>query len=197
MMIFWRRALVMFSIPKTGSHSYIEHLQDQADVVFRHPQQLKHMGLTKFTSKIRPLFQQVGKPLDHFAYFREPVDWVWSWYRYRTRPEIRDRDASTHGISFDQFVDAVVADAPPPFALIGRQSHLVTSNAAPFVIDHIFRYDNATQANEYLSDKLGKKVCPPQRLNVSPEMPKEISRKTIAKLENALTREFEIYESAR
>ena len=195
-MIFIGRSLVMLSIPKTGTHSYIDHLQGQAGIIFKHPQNLKHMGLRQFTNRILPLVPELAGELDYFAFIRHPADWLWSWYCYRSREGIKNRPASTMGMSFSEFIRGYLADTPPPYANVGRQSSLLTSPAPPFSVNNLYRYDNGDAANIYLSEKLRICVSPKKRLNQSPLLPKEISRADMTLLETNLPTEFELYESA-
>lgn len=195
-MIFWRKSLVMLSIPKTGTHSYIDHLQGHADIVFRHPQNLKHMGLRKFTRRILPLLPESAAPTEYFAVMRDPIDWLWSWYCYRSRTQILNRSTSTNGVSFSDFIRGHLQDKPPAYADVGRQSLLLTSPDTPYIVDSIYSYTHLDAANAYLSDRLGVRVAPPDVLNKSPVQDKCISRADQSLLETAMPEEFELYGAA-
>ncbi|QBX34573.1 hypothetical protein E4191_07510 [Paracoccus liaowanqingii] len=197
MMVFIRQELVMLSVPKTGTHSYIDHLQGNADIVFKHPQNLKHMGVRKFTKKVLPLIANQETKFEYFAFIRHPADWLWSWYSYRARPGIANRPSSTANIDFSTFIREYLTPNPPEFAKIGTQSTLVTSNEAPFVVDNLFKYGNQDEANRFLSSKIGVNVSPNKVLNKSPEIVKVIHPSDIQLLEKERPREFELYESAR
>ena len=196
MMIFWRRSLVMFSVPKTGTHAYMDHLGDQADILFRHPTSLKHMGLRRFTRKVLPLLPQGRGPLDSFGFVRHPADWLWSWYRYRARPEIAGREGSTAGIDFATFLRQHLSDAPPPHADVGRQSIVLTSPEPPYRATILYRYDNRAAADAFLSDRLGRRVSPDRVLNASPAGQSPLTAADLRLLETRLPAEFELYESA-
>ena len=197
MMIFWRRSLVMLSVPKTGTHSYIDHLQDQADIVFKHPQNMKHMGLRKFTRRVLPVLSDTAGNLDYFAFIRHPSDWLWSWYSYRSRPEIKNRPSSTAGITFSDFIRAHLEEHPPAYASVGRQSSLIESTDPPFMVNNLYKYDNKNAANQYLSERLGVSVSPEKMLNKSPALEKNISRQDLVLLEMQLAKEFELYALAK
>lgn len=197
MMIFWRRSLVMFSVPKTGTHSYIDHLQSHADMIFRHPTPVKHMGLRRFTAKLLPILPNGRDPFDHFGFVRHPADWLWSWYRYRSRPEIAGRPGSTAGVDFATFLRQHLSDAPPPHADVGRQSSVLTSPEPPFRANILFRYDNRDAANAFLSDRLDLSVAPKAVLNRSPERESQITAADLRLLETRLPEEFALYEAAR
>ncbi|WP_411840555.1 sulfotransferase family 2 domain-containing protein [Paracoccus sp. ME4] len=196
MIIFWRKSLVMLSVPKTGTHSYIDHLQYHADIVIKHPQNLKHMGIKQFNKKILPLFPNQETDIDYFGYIRNPADWLWSWYRYRSRPEINNRPSSTAGISFRQFIDDYLDPNTPPHANVGRQSSILTSSNPNISANIIFKYENRDTANSYLSQRLGIAVNPDKFLNRSPVMNSCISKEEVAILERSIPFEFELYESA-
>ncbi|MBU2956145.1 hypothetical protein Q4511_02705 [Paracoccus sp. 1_MG-2023] len=196
MMIFWRKSLVMFSVPRTGTHSYIDHLHPHADMVFRHPTTIKHMGLRRFTKKILPLLPENREGLDHFGFVRHPADWLWSWYRYRSRPEIAGRPGSTADIGFATFLREHLSAAPPPRADVGRQSIMLTSPEPPFRANILYRHENRSAADAFLCERLGARVAPPQDLNRSPRRENQVTPADIRLLERELPREFELYEAA-
>lgn len=187
----------MLSVPKTGTHSYIDHLHSHADITIRHPQNLKHMSLEVFTKRFLPLFPEPHAELDYFGYVRNPVDWLWSWYRYRSRPGIRSRITYTGDITFSDFIKGYLDTSPPVYARVGRQSAMIKSKKPPYLANMIFKYENQDEANRYLSDKLGLHVNPEKVLNKSPEIEASISRDDILILEREIPQEFELYESAK
>jgi hypothetical protein len=64
--------------------------------------------------------------MELMAIMREPVDWLSSWYRYRSRPALAGQQQSTSDMDFDTFVEAWLSEAPPVFAQIGRQSRFLS-----------------------------------------------------------------------
>lgn len=196
MLIFHRFGLVLLSVPKTGTHSYIDHLHHRADIVIKHPPALKHMGMARFNTVMRPLLETPRHRLETVAVIREPLDWLWSWYRYRARPEIVGQPTSTAAISFDDFVAAYLAETPPPFARIGRQSHMIWDAGRRQRADHLFRYDRLDLLNAFLGARLGMAVGPTARLNPSPEGRMRVAPATLDLLADRYQFEYELYDAA-
>ncbi|MBK4214630.1 gamma-glutamyl kinase [Paracoccus caeni] len=194
MMIFLRHGLAFLSVPKTGTHAYQAHLGGMADIIFRHPQHLKHMGLRKLEQRILPLIQP-DRPLETFAVIREPVDWLGSWYRYRSRPEVRNRQSSTHGMSFDRFVEDYLSPAPPPHAAVGSQANLLTADAGKRV-DHLYRYDYPSEIARFLSARLQADLSGMARLNVSPVADLHLSDELRQRLHETQPQDFALYQAA-
>lgn len=195
MMIFWRRGLVFLAVPKTGTHSYLASLGDAADILFRHPQGLKHMGLRRYHRQIRPLLPS-GETLETFAIMREPVDWLGSWYRYRSRAEIKGKETSTRGISFEKFVADYLSETPPPHAEIGSQSGMLSYGKPLHVVDHLYKYENPEAIGAFLSDRLKVTLGKLPVLNASPDAEIALSRKLRSRLEKERGRDFELYATA-
>ena len=115
MLIFSAENLAYFAVPKTGTTSVELALRARADIVFAKGR--KHMPAQRFHAKVAPFLETAFslRP-DRVAVMRDPVDQLGSWYRYRTTADLRGSQNSTAGISFDQFILDVIADAPPPHA---------------------------------------------------------------------------------
>src|SRR6056297_1441342 len=97
MLVFWQENLVLLSIPKTGSTALEAALAPRASLVLRDPPEIKHAPCYRYKRFLKPLFKQVGdKEPELMAIVRHPVDWLGSWYRYRTRPDLIGHPNSTH-----------------------------------------------------------------------------------------------------
>jgi hypothetical protein len=103
MLVFWKAKLVLLAVPKTGTTALEAAFGPWADGAFFNPPRLKHMTLRRYRRQLAPILAQDGPPLEVMAVMREPVDWLSSWYRYRTRPELGTRPQSTAGLSFGDF----------------------------------------------------------------------------------------------
>jgi hypothetical protein len=88
MLVFWKAKLVLLAVPKTGTTALEAAFGPWADGAFLNPPRLKHMTLRRYRRQLAPILEQEdGPPLEVMAVMREPVDWLSSWYRYRSRPE--------------------------------------------------------------------------------------------------------------
>lgn len=198
MMAFWAAKLVFLSVPKTGTHAYMAVLGEQADVVLRHPQPLKHANAQRVRNKILPaLFQDQAAAFETLAVIRDPVDWLGSWYRYRSRPALNGRPNSTADHSFDAFVTAYLSDTPPPWASVGSQARFVSNGQGEVIADHLFAFDDQDGLRAFLAARLGMDIPTPPARNVSPALPLDLSPRLRARLETDRSADFAVYAKAK
>ena len=103
---------VFLAMTKTGSTAVETAFQRHAQLVARRPPRMKHMTARTFDQVFVPVLEHYGHARASYEVLcivREPVDWVHSWYRYRSRPAAADSDHSTAGLSFEEFAEQVVA----------------------------------------------------------------------------------------
>lgn len=195
MLVFWKARLVLLAVPKTGTTALEEALLQYADSAILNPPQQKHCTVRRYRNQVQKFFEQRGqRKLELMAVVREPVGWLESWYRYRARDEIRGTDNSTSDMSFDDFVDAWLRDAPPPFAKVGRQSRFVSEEDGSLGVDHLFRHDRLSEAVAFLEGRL-KVDLTLGRSNVSPSRDTGLSPEMEARLRVEAPEEFDLWDS--
>ncbi|MEL6519361.1 MAG: hypothetical protein AAFQ66_00245 [Pseudomonadota bacterium] len=105
---------------------------------------------------------------------REPTAWLYSWYRFRARSDLRSvRTAearnSTGGISFPDFVRAYLSPRPPAYADPGgTQFDFVRNSEGQNGVDWIVPYEQVDLLVTHLSRTLGVPLHLPVT-NVSPK----------------------------
>ena len=192
MLVFWEQRLVYLATPKTGSTAIEMALEPLASVVIQRPPKLKHTGAAAYWRFLAPYLQQAAdEDFMVVAVMREPLDWLGSWYRYRSRRETEGSDRSTKGMSFSAFVDAYLSDPQPTFADVGQQSRFLVPEKGPGV-DRIFRYDNMQEFVRFLEDRLDCEISLP-RLNVSPAGSLDLDSDVERRLRQTHNREFALY----
>ena len=195
MLVFYNENLVFLSVPKTGTTAYQTALRDRADMVISDPPLLKHAPVYRYNRFLRPMFVNVcAREPELMAVMREPISWLGSWYRYRRRPFMEGKPNATHGVSFDEFVQAYLKGKRPDFANVGSQAKFLETQPNGCGVTHLFRYEAPERLNAFLEERLGLAV-ETRRENVSPEMPLELSPKTEAKLRRKCAAEFDLYDS--
>jgi len=141
------RGFVLLSTPKCGSTALERALSRHALVVFRGAPAYKHLKVQEFDELVAPTLAALGHPRSSYeviCLFREPLDWLASWWRYRARPEIR-RDAErarnfTGEQSFEEFGRSLLAG---PVHGIHDQARVSTRRDDRTVgVDRIFRYED-------------------------------------------------------
>ena len=196
MLVSFRHRLVILSTPKCASVSLERALGEHMDMVMhRHPT-LKHTYFRKYDRFIRPYLESYGGDgFETVCLFREPVDWLASWWRYRSRGDVPDRTRSTRGMAFSQFVSDYL-DAKTPPADIGRQSRFVSNREGGVGVDRLFRYDRLDGFVSFLEARLQFPI-ELGHLNRSPERPPPapLPDALLDRAREEMAMDFDIYEN--
>ena len=195
MMVFYKARLVVLSVPKTGTTALQDALRPMADMVISDPPELKHAPIYRYNRWIRPMFDKVcDAKLEVAAVMREPIDWLGSWYRFRQRPDLNGKPASTREVSFDDFVRDYCRGNRPAYANVGSQAKFLEAQPNGCKVNHLFRYENRHAFQDFLSHRLGVSV-ETKRKNVSPKVELTLSEKTETILRRKCAVEFDLYNS--
>lgn len=197
MLIFHKERLVVLATPKTGSTALETALSNRADIIFGNPPGLKHMRAERFRKKFQEnLFGTGEKNVELIAVMREPVDWLGSWYRYRSRPALRGHANNTEGLSFDEFVNLYLHPDPPDCAKVGSQARFLCDGSGDCLVDRIFDYSRIHQLYQYLSKRLNVTLAP-SRINQSPHVPLELKASSRNALHKAYANDIALYEQVK
>jgi len=193
MMAFWEERLVYLAVPKTGSTAIESAFEPHADIIFRNPPRLKHAKAGTMRN-----FRKLFSPLDPtefeiVAVMREPLDWLGSWYRYRSRDALDGHANSTKDVDFDDFLMASCENKPPAFAHVGSQHRFLCANGDTPLADVIFPYDRIDIAIAYLNFRLGTSHRIPL-VNTSPISALDISPDVLEKVACKNKKEILLYE---
>jgi hypothetical protein len=109
--------------------------------------------------------------MDVFCLKREPMEWLFSWYRYRPRKALVKRSGPTSNRytgdqTFSDFVKDLLENGK---ATSARQSGFFLLDNGRLGVNRVFSMNRMDLVSEYLSEKIGEKIELPH-LNVSPEM---------------------------
>ncbi len=169
MLVLKKAGLVYLANPKTATQSLRAALAPFAKGT---PDQVlgKHINAQGYHSRwADKLVNMHGRAFRSFGVMRAPMDHAGSWYRYRQRDALKGHENSTQGISFAQFIEARLADDPPPFARIGRQDRFLGYlDEGDHPVDFIFDYAQLDVLQSFLQDRLGAAIALPHH-NVSPK----------------------------
>jgi hypothetical protein len=196
MLIAPKKGFVFLATPKTASTSIERAFQPYAQA-FLKGNPFKHTTYAGFQRFLQPYLAAQGFPRDSYeviCVLREPIDWLSSWWRYRTRDELRGHRNYAGHVSFEQFARAYM-EGSKQFARVGRQYNFVRPRPGERELDRIFRYDRLDLLVEYLCEKVGKKV-EVGFSNVSPERPFALSEECERELREFFEPEYRIYERA-
>lgn len=170
---------------KCASVSIESMLRRHSELSFLGSPEIRHTNYRRYRRYIAPYIQEsVGKTkLETICIVREPLSWIYSFYRFRSRYALRDPASpdhgnSTAGISFPQFVAAYLQEKPPPYADIGSQFDFVRDERGRVAVDRVFPYDGIEQFVDYMSGKIGH----PLRIghkNMSPKKNRRVRAATL------------------
>ena len=192
MMVFSHKRLAILAVPKTGSTALQEAIGSRADIIFA--KWRKHINTRQFNKHVAPFLNEiVGTEVKTLAVMREPLDHLSSWYRYRSRRELEGTDRSTSGMSFDAFLDGVLAQERPEYARFGSQHNFLRDSAGELNVDHLFAYERQDILLDYLSNRFGHPITLEQH-NVSPKFDTPLSAPSEARLREGYKEEFALYE---
>ena len=168
MLVFAKEKLVLMAMPKTGTTALEEALAPRADVVLRNPPNLKHTPARRYQKLLQPYFDATGvTDLELICVLREPISWLGSWYRYRSRPAKDGASNSTKNVTFDAFVDEYQKGKPEHWARVGSPSDFIRNRNGEVIVEHLYQYEQLDLLVPYLQDRLRVKIRLNER-NISP-----------------------------
>lgn len=162
--------------PKCGSTSIEKAIRRHCDMSFGGHPNLKHINAKAFHRHVVPLLRKAGLAdrIETFCIIREPVERVFSWYRYQMRPALKNPGHRSHSkysgaVSFEEFViDFMSGRKAARIAKIGRQSDFVSLADGSIGVDKIFRLEDMASVEKYLGEKIGSPVAIPHKNASSP-----------------------------
>ena len=207
-MIFFHKArLAILSQPKTCTTALESTLTPRASIVVSKPPELKHVSYRGFLRFVAPWIEaQTGLARSDYevvSVMREPLDWLGSWYRYRTRDELKKPDNPrsinfTGHMSFDQFVADYCKpdDQKPPHAQVRTPSWVSLAAPDTIGVDRLFPYEALDGFQGYIAERTGKPIVE-KTANVSPKMELTLAPEILDLLKRHSAFEFELHKSLR
>ena len=188
-------------MPKCASTSIEKEIKNYCNVNISGYPGLKHINAINFHKHILSFHKKVfpKKKIEIFCMMREPIQWAHSWYRYRTRSELRSPRNPAHSnytgnMDFNEFVEGVLQKKQESFARIGMQSKFMCLADGSSGVDHIFPVEDMSRVESYLSGKIGKAVKI-DASNVSPVKKFELDNELQAKLQIYFAKDYSLYNS--
>jgi hypothetical protein len=194
------RGVVFLAMAKCASTAIESALRDHAELLFTGPPRFKHISYSIFHRRVVPLLAARGNPRSSYEVicaFREPIEWLGSWWRYRSRSQaekpLLDPQFFTGNETFDEFVRAYIAQSPR-HVNVGRQSGFVRDSEGHIGVDRIYRYDDIDDLVAYIAARLGRDIRL-SRVNPSPERRATLSAAVEEAARAHLAPEYHIYEN--
>lgn len=188
-------------MPKCASTSVENAISDHCNLSTGGHPSIKHINIRKYKAYIEALHMELlpKKKVETFCLMREPIEWLGSWYRYRSRKELENEKHPNHknytgNITFSEFLEEYLKDEKLPYAKVENQFQFVCLKDGSVGVDRIFKMEALDQVEAYLSDKIGEKIIIP-RLNVSPEVAVDVDVGLCERVRDKLRKDYELYES--
>ena len=196
------KGFVFLATTKTGSTSIESAFCPHSQIVLQSPPSFKHTTYAGFQRFLQPYLASGGFPRESYEVvcaFREPIDWLSSWWRYRSREQLANPINPRHrnytgDVSFDEFARAYM-EGSEQFAKVGRPSRFLRPRPGEAEVDRIFRYERLDLLVDYLCEKVGDEV-EVGSANASPERSYVLSEDCETELREFFAPEYRIYEGA-
>lgn len=201
MLVSLKKRVVFLAMPKCASTSVESILMPHSQIIISGHPNIKHMNYQRYVDRVRPMIASTGvKDITTFCLFREPLEWLQSWYSYRAREELSNPRHPRHknytgNISFQEFVNSYVNGENVSYAKLGRQSNFVSDKNGEVAVDKIFRLDKMDSLTEFLESKIGEKVTIPKKNSSDRKLSFFLDDSVKKKAIEFLSREYEIYEA--
>ena len=185
MLISLSHRFVFLCNRKCASVSIESMLRRHSELSFLGPPEFRHTNYRHYRRYIAPYIQEVfgNAKLETVCIVREPLSWLYSFYRFRSRYALRDPGNpdhcnSTAGISFPEFVAAYLQEEPPPYADVGCQFDFVRDERNRVAVDRIFPYDRIDRFVDYIGGKIGHPLRMGHK-NLSPKKNRRVRAATL------------------
>ncbi|MEM9640048.1 MAG: hypothetical protein AAGA19_01000 [Pseudomonadota bacterium] len=182
------------ALTKTGSTSVETMLRPHCQIMFTGDHRVSHMPAHHFERFVRPYLTECGFPaIDTVAQLRHPLDWLESWWRYRSKPRPGESHTDTSGVAFETFALEYIDGADRPYLGMHRQLGFVCDHTGAQQADILFRYEDMAAFHAFLEHRIGQPLTLP-RHNKSPRRWARISRGARARVETFFTPELDLWE---
>ncbi len=191
-MAFPAHHFVLLAMPKCASTSIESALAPYASLVIDRPPSRKHLGCAGFAKRVEPELEAQGHPRDSYelvTMFREPVAWLASWWRYRSRLDER-RGNSTQDLTFEDYARMYLDGDPTAPTPRGRPGQFLTVEGV-IEVDRVFAVERPDAWTAWFSSRLGDKLSF-ERRNVSQRAMPDLSEATRSELVDYFAPEYSV-----
>jgi len=199
-----RHGFAFLCMPKCASSSIESAIAEHCNINFSGNDRFKHINAQDFQTFVMGYLRKVQRHLQMttFCLMRDPVDWLFSWYRYRQRKDLQDPDHPfahnyTGNISFDQFAMAFMErDERPSYANLPTQGDFLLLDNGAVGVDCVYSMERIDLVADFLSERIGSPIDLPHK-NRAPGMPMELSPAVNNSLQRYLSRDLELFQQVK
>lgn len=192
MMAFPAHGFVLLAMPKCASTSVESALGPYASLVIDRPPSRKHLGCAGFAKRVAPGLAAEGHPRDSYelvTLFREPIAWLESWWRYRSRLD-EGIGNSAQDLTFDEYARRYVDGDPTAPTPRGRPGRFLTIDDR-VEVDCILSVERPDVWMQWFAARLGTDLAF-ERRNVSQRLTPELSAATRSELVDYFAPEYAV-----
>ena len=184
------------AMTKTGSTSVENALRPHCNVMFTGHHRVTHMPAHHFERYLRPYLEMSGIEVETVCQLRHPIDWLESWWRYRSKPGEWEREVDSSGVSFETFALEFAEGAERPYLQhIHRPQAFLCNDAGELIVGRVFRFEEMEYFGAFLSERLGTPIKIGKH-NVSPKrFWKRLGMSARKRMEAFFAPELDIWES--
>ena len=199
-MISTAKGLGFVCVPKCGSTSIEHAIRPHCNIRLSGNPRIKHLTYIDAETFVFPMLQSKGFSRPHmFAVVRDPLDWLGSWYRYRSRDALKGSSSYAGDQSLSGFIRSCCSNQPPVYARIKDQSRFLLDSNGQIAVDTILPYESLREALPSFLDQFGIKMEEVPRKNVSPlttSQEDEVDQTLVELVRTTFAKDYEIYYSA-
>jgi hypothetical protein len=195
MLISTKKKFVFLSNYKCASTSIESVLKEHCELILD-GHKFKHLPIDKFNKYIKPLLETMGfYDFETYCIVRNPIDYVFSWYRYRQRDELKKSESIkyTGDITFDQFVKESCSEYPPLTRPREYQHIFVGFKNGKFKVDNVYTLDNIKLFSKSIYDRYNIDINIPNK-NVSPKRNFSLSDESWVLFKETFKNDIQMYE---
>lgn len=195
-----RHGFAFLCMPKCASSSIESAIADHCNINFSDHHRFKHINARDFRTYILGYRDKAVGDLSitTFCLMRDPLDWLFSWFRFRQRPELRDPAHPFHhnyagNVSFDDFALAYARKGErPDYANLPTECDFLLLENGEIGVDRIYAMERLDLVAGFLSERIGRRIRLPRK-NRSPRMPMQLGSAAREALEHYLERDIALY----
>lgn len=203
MMASLRFGFIVLSMPKCASSSLQQALTPVCDVRFK--DHMKHVDYAFVETWVLPMLRARRAPAPFapriFCLMREPVDWLYSWYRYSWdatgQPVAAAGTPSSRQAypSFAAFLDAYFSPRPPRVGGVLRQTDFLRGrDGAPGPVE-VFRFEDHARLVATLEGLCGQALDLKVTNKSRPRRDADLAGIDLLALRRRLASEYAVYEA--
>ncbi|MDA7737876.1 sulfotransferase family 2 domain-containing protein [bacterium] len=201
MQISTEHGLAFLCMAKCASTAIESAITDYCNIKFSGRTSIKHINAQVFNDHILAAHKKLVRSshIESVCMIRDPLDWIESWYRYRSRNQLMSPKSPQHAkytgnVSYNEFLLEYMSKGKrKPFAQLSTQYNFLSLASGRIGLDRIIPFDNFKLLNQFFSEKFGHEIEITLK-NTSPRIPISLDSDVEEKLRQYLAKDIAVYD---